>query len=71
MTLSTEQQIKMLAAYKGISQSEIARLIDVSPQSLSNRIRRGTLTRDDLNKIAKAVGAEYEAVFKFSDGTII
>jgi len=71
MTIEIEQQINMLAAYKKISQAEIARLIGVTPQNLHLKIKRETLRPGDLDKIAEALGATYHSFFEFPDGTRI
>jgi len=66
--MTMEQVINMLVAYKGISQAELARRIDMSPQNFRMRIKRETFTREELDKIAKAVGAAYFAFFQFPEG---
>lgn len=69
MTIS--QKINMAMAYKGISQSELARLINTSRQNLNAKFRRETFTQEELEKIADVLGGEYFFGFKFPDGTQI
>ena len=69
--MTIEQKIKMLLAYKGISQAELARKIDMTPSNLNQKIKRNTLTKEDLETIAHALDCQYRAEFVFDDGTII
>ena len=61
----------MAATYKGISQAELARQIGMTPANFNLKIKRETLKLDDLEKIAKALGASYNFGFAFPDGTNI
>lgn len=69
--LTIAQKIGMALAYKGLSKAELARLIDTTPQNLSKKMLRNTLTKEDLEQIAEALGCSYRAEFVFPDGTII
>jgi DNA-binding XRE family transcriptional regulator len=66
--MTFEQKINMAAAYKGISQAELARRIGVSPQSFNKKAKRGTFVPGELEKIAEALGAVYRFGFVFPDG---
>ena len=67
--MTIEQKINMALAYKGMSQAALAREIGTSPANLNQRMKRGSFTAEELEKIAKALGAEYFFGFKFEDGT--
>lgn len=69
--MTIEQKIKMALSYKGISQSELARKIGTTPSNLSQKIKRNTLTKEELEEIAKILGAVWYAKFEFPDGTVI
>ena len=69
--MNIEQKIKMALAYKGISQAELARRIGQTPSNLNTKIKRETLTNDELEKIAIALGGSYVFGFEFPDGTKI
>ena len=60
----------MACKYAGITRSELARRLDVSPQLLSQRLITGKLSFDDWRKIAVALGADPARVisFTFPDG---
>jgi len=66
--MTFEQKINMAAAYKGISQAELARRVGVTPQNFNKKAKRGTFAPDELVKIAEALGATYRFEFVFPDG---
>jgi len=66
--MTIEQKINMATAYKGISQAALAREVDMTPSNFNQKVKRGTFTVDELNKIAEALGAVYRFGFVFSDG---
>ena len=69
--MTIEQKINMAAAYKGISQADIARAMGMTPSNFNQKIKRDTFSKDELEKIAVALGAVYNAFFEFPDGTKI
>lgn len=69
--MTVEQKIKMALSFSGISQAELARRLGVSPSNLNQKIKRNTLTKEELEGIAAAVGGSWRAEFVFPDGTII
>lgn len=60
--------IKASVSYSGKSLASVAREIGQTPQNLSNKLSRGSLTNDELKAIAKALGAEYKSYFEFPNG---
>lgn len=68
--MTIEQQINMALAYKGISQAELARKIGTTPSNLNRKVKRNTLTKEEMEKIARALGGSWRAEFVF-DGTVI
>lgn len=69
--MTTEQMIKMALTYKGISQAELARRLGTTPSNLNQKVKRNTLTREDLERIAQVLDAEFACCFRFGDGTEI
>lgn len=70
--MTQEQQINMAAAYKGISQSAVARELGTTPQNFNQKMKRGTFTPEEMQRIAEVLGAVFvPAVFEFPDGTRI
>ena len=69
--MTMEQKINMAIAYKGISQSELARNIGTTPQNFNQKMKRCTFSTEELERIASAMGATYTFGFEFEDGTKI
>jgi len=69
--MTIEQKLSMALSYKGISQSELARRIGTTPQNLNQKIKRNTLTKEELEQIAIAIDGTWHAEFVFPDGTKI
>ncbi|WP_024346609.1 helix-turn-helix domain-containing protein [Lacrimispora indolis] len=69
--MTTAQKLNMALSYKNISQSELARRIGTTPQNLSQKIKRNTLTKEELEQIAEVLEATWRAEFVFDDGTVI
>lgn len=65
-----EELIRAAAAYKLMSLRKLAAEMGTSVQNLSGRLKRDSLKRADLEKIAEILGAEYvcEEHFVFPDG---
>jgi len=61
----------MALAYKGITESELARRIDTSPQAFHQRLKTDKFSTEELDKIASALDAVYTYAFEFPDGTKI
>lgn len=66
--MDTTKQVKTATTYAGISLADLARNIGTSPQAFSQRLKADTLRPADLERIAKALGAEYISLFVFPDG---
>lgn len=69
--MTTAQKLSMALSYKGISQAELARRIGTTPSNLNQKVKRNTLTKEELEKIAEVLGGTLRAEFNFPDGTVI
>ena len=69
MTIS--KKIKMALAYKGMSEADLARSVGSSPQAFNQRMKTGKFSSEEMERIAKALEAEYFFGFEFKDGTKI
>ena len=69
--MTTAQKINMALAYKGISQAELARRIGTTPSNLNRKVKRNTLTKEEMEQIAKSLGGSWRAEFVFENGTVI
>ena len=69
--MTIEQKIKMALSYYGISQAELARRMGTTPSNLNQKVKRNTVTKEELEQIATALNGKYECYFEFPDGTRI
>ncbi len=67
--MKNSQKIKMALAYKGISESELARSFGTTPQAFSQRMKTDKFTGEEMDKIANIMGGSWVAEFVFPDGT--
>lgn len=65
------QKVKAACAIAGISEAELARRLETTPQNFFKRLRVGKFTVEEMEKIGAALGAEYSFSFRFPDGTVI
>ena len=70
-TMSNAQKIKMLLAYKHVSESALARLLNTTPQAFNQRLKTDKFTFQEMETIAAALGCTWRAEFVFEDGTTI
>lgn len=66
--MDMEQRIRTAAAYRGMSQTKLAAAIGMSLQNFNQKLKRGTFSEAELQKIAEALGATFVCVFEFPDG---
>jgi len=66
--MTQKQHINMLAAFNGLSQSDIARKLGFPQSTFNKRLLRNTITPEEMEKIAEITGAKYKAVFVLPDG---
>lgn len=65
-TPSPSKKIKSILAYKDIKYDDVAEYFNMTKQSLSNKLSRGTFTLDDMIKFGNVAGAKL--VYQFEDG---
>ncbi len=66
--MTTSEQIRVLCVRTDVSLSELARRINQSPQNFNAKLKRNTITQDELNRIADALGVTYEQYFMLANG---
>ena len=66
--MTTSELIKQICAGQNVSISELARRIGQSRQNLNKKLQRGTLTSDEMQLIANALGVKFEQTFTLPDG---
>ena len=61
--MTARQIIEMAVAYCGITNSELARRLNWSPQLLNKRLNTGKLTVEEWETIGKALGGSVKIRF--------
>lgn len=66
MTIS--EQIKVLCVRCNVSEAELARRLGKSPQSFNSKMKRGSFTISELEKVADVMGVSFKREFILANG---
>lgn len=66
--MTTSDMIRELCEKKNISLAELARRIGQSPQNFNKKLKRGTVSFEEMMEIAEALNVEYEQMFILPNG---
>ena len=66
--MKSSDMIRELCANENISVSELARRIGQTPQNFGKKLKRDTVTLDEMILIADTLGIAYEQVFVLKGG---
>lgn len=66
--MTTSDMIRTLCERQNISLAELCRRIAQTPQNFNKKLKRGTVSFDEMIEIAEAVGVGYEQAFVLPDG---
>lgn len=66
--MTTSDMIRTLCEKQNISLAELCRRIGQTPQNFNKKLKRGTISFDEMMEIAEAVGVGYEQAFVLPDG---
>ena len=69
--MTTAEMIKELCKRMNISVSELARRIGQTPQNFNKKLKRGTVTLDELKAFADVLGVKFEQAFILPGGNEI
>lgn len=69
--MKTSDMIRELCMKQNISLAELCRRIGQTPQNFNKKLQRGTVSFEEMMKIAKALDVEYEQAFVLPDGNRI
>lgn len=69
--MTTAEMIKELCEQMNISVSELARRIGQTPQNFNKKLKRETVSLEELKAIADVFGIKFEQAFILSDGNEI
>ena len=66
--MTTSDVIRELCEKQNISLAELCRRIGQTPQNFNKKLKRGTVSYEEMLVITDAVDAGYEQAFVFPDG---
>ncbi|MEY8320269.1 helix-turn-helix transcriptional regulator [Lachnospiraceae bacterium 46-61] len=66
--MDTSCMIRELCKKKNISQAELARRIGQSPQNFHKKLKRGTVSLDEIIAISNVLDVRFEQAFIFPNG---
>ena len=66
--MSTSNLIKNLCKEKGISVAELARRIGQTPQNFNKKLKRETVSTEELMEIAEVLGVVFEQYYILENG---
>ncbi len=66
--MTTSDMIRQLCEKMNISLAELCRRIGQTPQNFNKKLKRGTVSFEEMVAIAEALGVGYEQAFILQDG---
>ncbi|MBS6679553.1 helix-turn-helix transcriptional regulator [Ruminococcus sp. CLA-AA-H200] len=66
--MTTSDMIRELCDRMNISFAELCRRIGQTPQNFNKKLQRGTVSSEEMAKIAEALDVGYEQAFVLPDG---
>ena len=66
--MTTSDMIRELCEKQNISLAELCRRIGQTPQNFNKKLQRGTVSFEEMMRIAEALGVGYEQAFVLPDG---
>ncbi len=66
--MTTSDMIRELCEKQNISLAELCRRIGQTPQNFNKKLQRGTVSLEEMVKIAEALDVGYEQAFILPDG---
>lgn len=66
--MTTSDMIRELCEKQDISLAELSRRIGQTPQNFNKKLKRGTVSFEEMMAIAEALSIGYEQVFILPDG---
>jgi len=69
--MTTSDMVRELCEKQNISLAELCRRIGQTPQNFNKKLQRGTVSFEEMMRIAEALDVGYEQAFVFPDGSEI
>ena len=61
--MSAAKKIKMLLIERDLTLTKLAKLLNKSPSTLSDKMKRDNFSEKDLREIAELINFDYEVIF--------
>lgn len=66
--MTTSNMIRELCEKQNVSLAELCRRIGQTPQNFNKKLKRGTVSYEEMMTISEVLEVEYEQVFILPDG---
>lgn len=66
--MTTSDMIRELCEKQNITLAELCRRIGQTPQNFNKKLKRGTVSFEEMNEIAEVLGVGYVQAFILPDG---
>lgn len=66
--MTTSEMVRELCEKQNISIAELCRRIGQTPQNFNKKLKRNTVSFEEMMAIAEALGVRYEQAFIFPNG---
>ena len=66
--MQISEQIRVLCVRCNVSEAELARRLGKSPQNFNSKMKRGSFTITNLEKVAAALGVTFKRNFVLGNG---
>lgn len=66
--ITLKQKIETACSMAGMTATELGKRMGMSQQSISNRLKTGKFTQEELETMASILGAKWKSGFYFPDG---
>ena len=66
--MTTSDMVRELCDKQNISLAELCRRIGQTPQNFNKKLQRGTVSSEEMAKIAEVLDVKYEQAFVLPDG---
>lgn len=66
--MTTSDIVRRICVRKNIRIAELCRYIGQTPQNFNKKLKRETISYEEMIKISEVLGVDYEQVFIFPDG---
>ncbi len=66
--MTTSDMVRELCEKQNISLAELCRRIGQTPQNFNKKLQRGTVSSEEMAKIAEVLGVKYEQAFILQNG---